>query len=96
MQPNQPRRVRKGARLKAGRAVASSPIQARRLELNLTQDEVGQMVGVTGRHIANIEAGRVAQPPEWLFLLADALEVDPMVLFQWFKAAQRSRAGGRP
>jgi transcriptional regulator with XRE-family HTH domain len=78
----------RGARLSPRRAEPVSSLQSRRIELNLTQDQVADALGITARHVGNIEAARVGKVrDEWLAPLARVLQVEVATVRVW--AAER-------
>lgn len=57
-------------------------IKEARCRLNLTQDQLGEMVGVTGSSIANYETEVSHPKEEVMYKLISALQVDANYLFQ--------------
>lgn len=64
---------RKGPRLRPGAGKPASSLQQARLDAGLTQAELGELVGVSGRHIAHLEAGKRSIASSMLARLAKAL-----------------------
>lgn len=59
-------------------------IRDRRIELGLTQDELAEKLGYSGKSmIAKIESGVVDLPQSKIELFADALQISPMRLMGW-------------
>ena len=59
-------------------------IKARRLELNLTLEDVGKLVGVTRQTVQKYESGVVLSiPSDKIELLAKALDTTPTCLMGW-------------
>jgi len=56
-------------------------IAKRRKVLNLTQEEVAEMVGITPSHVRNIERAYTKCSIETMFKICQALEVTPDHLF---------------
>ena len=72
-----PRESRRQARL-TGLGLA---IQARRKELGLSQEQLGEAVGGGQVHISRIENGHHAVRVDRLWAICDALDVTPAELF---------------
>lgn len=59
-------------------------IKKRRTELNMTQEELAQKMGYSGKSmIAKIEAGKVDLPQSKIMAFADALNTTPSYLMGW-------------
>lgn len=59
-------------------------VQARRLELNLTQEELARIIGTDRPRISQIEAGRLPRDEDRIIALAKALKVDINWLFGFY------------
>lgn len=63
-----------------------SKIKARRIELNMTQEELAKLAGYTSRSSINkIELGLVDLPQSKISQIAKALKVSPTFLVGWGK-----------
>ncbi len=84
-----PATVRKirGARLSPHRKAPAGPLQSRRIELGLTQDQVAESLGITARHVGNVEAARSACRSVWLQPLANVLQVPLETIARWVGSA---------
>lgn len=57
-------------------------IRERRIELEISQDELAKMAGYTNRSsIARIESGEIDLPYSKFLLITKALDLDPLVFF---------------
>lgn len=72
-----PREARRQARLTG----LGQAIQARRKELGLSQEQLGEAVGGGQVHISRIENGHHAVRVDRLWAMCDALDVTPAELF---------------
>jgi len=50
-------------------------IREKRPEYNLTQDKLAQMIGITGRHLYDLEKGRRAMSVDILYKIKEILGV---------------------
>lgn len=72
-------------------------IKSLRLELGLTLEEVGQIVGVGKSTVRKWESGEIANMRrDKIALLAKALHVDPAVLMGWDSKAKPATASASP
>ena len=60
-------------------------IRKRRLELNLTQETLANMMEVDRKHLSQIENGKQNITFATFFKLCDALQMDPVELFAGIK-----------
>lgn len=82
---------RKGARLGPGRQVAANLLQARRIERDLTQEELGVRIGRSGRYIGLVENGEHIPPEAVVEALAQALGISPNTVRGWLGMPRRRR-----
>lgn len=53
-----------------------------RLEKNIKQIELANMVGISASYLCDIEKGRILPSIKKLLLIADALNIEPDMLFK--------------
>lgn len=66
-------------------------VRAHRQRLGLTQDQLGERVGLSRTSITNIEQGRQKVLLHQLFLLAGSFEINPDVLLPTTRGAEAER-----
>lgn len=69
-----------------------SRLKLRRLELNLTQSDIAEQVGVTYQQIQKYESGRDQIGAERMFTLAKAMNVEVEYFFSGFKSAKSQQS----
>lgn len=70
-------------------------LKQKRLELNLTLDDVAHMVGVSGATISRWESGDIANMKrDKIVKLADALNISPAVIMGWEEPQSNKKPSG--
>ena len=66
-------------------------LRSRRLQLRMTQKVLGQQLGVTPQLVHKWESAQSALYAEQLYLLGQALQVDPVYFYEGFEAVPMER-----
>lgn len=75
------RQVKKESYGKKKSSLFGENVLSRRLELNMTQEDLANAIGASRPRISDIENGRFPEDPERIIALADALDVSLDILF---------------